>query len=1229
MRKKILSVVIIISMVFNIAISHVAIFAECIDDIGEEKVTDEIKSELGLDETSQIDDSIWESVSSTSETDFVEDKEDDYDKNDVYEKECDEEQSTSIEQTDNETSDVEDEFSIEKVVATSSKVKKEMSFDTSDDQLFGNGVSYTLPYNWYSTDATSRSVITKITIKKGGDVPTGVETVISGELKYYEDGTEIVIYCADANDNILMGETSALQICGVFTNFSSLTEIESLDLLDTRNVVDMSWLFSGCSSLDSLDLSNFNTSNTTSMREMFSNCSGLTSLDLSSFDTSNVTIMIDMFSTCCGLTSIDLSSFNTSSVTNMLQMFYGCSSLTSLDLSNFNTSNVTNMGSIFFNCSALTSIDLSGFDISNLTSLRNMFYNCRSLTNIDLSSFDTSNVTDMSSMFYLCSGLTSLDLSTFNTANVTTMASMFNDCSSLTSINLNNFNTISVSIMGGMFGNCRSITNIDLSSFDTSNVISMAGMFSGCSNLTSLDLGNFNTSSVTSMLQMFYGCSSLTSLDLSNFNTSNVTNMDSIFYNCSGLTSIDLSGLDISNLTSLEKMFYNCSSLTSIDLSSFDTSNVTNMGSMFYLCSGLTSLDLSTFNTANVTNMSSMFYKCQGLISIDLSTFNTASVTSMRSMFEKCNSLVSFDLSGFNTSNVTDMYNMFCDCNNLTSLDLSSFDISNVTTMTYMLFGMESLSYLKISNSISNSINDVGVRGDWKDLGTGITYTHDTSGRSTIPTGGGEYQRVDSYTIDFYRNGGNWVAPYVAPTTRYYTEGVILPTADNIIKANNVFGGWYIVDGSITGNWDDTYKRTEIQANTEGSYIFYARWNPLYLVTFEMREGEMTDTAEIVNIPANQNVETGTCATRPAPNPSSSGFRFDGWFTDNTFTTEFNFDDAITGPTTIHAKWHKIQTITFNFDLDGHGTNFTQQVTEDTRVVKPANPTASGYIFEYWYENNINVPFDFTQIIPSTSDNPRTLKAKWNRIQTITFNFDLDGHGTNFTQQVIENTRLAKPATPTAVGYIFEYWYEIDENVSFDFEQIIPSTSDNLRTLKAKWRVDSSGSGSRTGGNGGGGGGGANNSPSLIIVPTHYVSQVKTIIAEVDSSQVVWTYDPIGNQYKMSVIRGNQIVPAMNGCYIINSIVEQNINGIASKNLINRTYYFDKEGNMLTGWIKTLDDKWYFTINDKTIDEGSMVFGWRKIQDKWYYFTPEGSMLVNTVTPDGYHVGTDGACIDY
>ena len=51
-----------------------------------------------------------------------------------------------------------------------------------------------------------------------------------------------------------------------------------------------------------------------------------------------------MFSECSNLTNLDVSNFNTSNVTSMSEMFSGCSNLTNLDVSNFNTSNVTNMG---------------------------------------------------------------------------------------------------------------------------------------------------------------------------------------------------------------------------------------------------------------------------------------------------------------------------------------------------------------------------------------------------------------------------------------------------------------------------------------------------------------------------------------------------------------------------------------------------------------------------------------------------------------------------------------------------------------------------------------------------------------------------------------------------------------------------------------------------------------------------------------------------------------------
>jgi surface protein len=105
---------------------------------------------------------------------------------------------------------------------------------------------------------------------------------------------------------------------------------------------------------------------------MFSGCESLTSLDLSSFDTSNVTNMEGMFSGCSNLTSLDLSSFDTSNVTKMVQMFAGCESLTSLDISSFNTSKVTNMQYMFRNCGSLTSLDLSSFDMSNVKFLDNM-----------------------------------------------------------------------------------------------------------------------------------------------------------------------------------------------------------------------------------------------------------------------------------------------------------------------------------------------------------------------------------------------------------------------------------------------------------------------------------------------------------------------------------------------------------------------------------------------------------------------------------------------------------------------------------------------------------------------------------------------------------------------------------------------------------------------------------------------------------------------------------------
>jgi surface protein len=63
------------------------------------------------------------------------------------------------------------------------------------------------------------------------------------------------------------------------------------------------------------------------MSYMFTDCKSLSSLDLSNFNTDNVCFMDDMFSGCESLTYLNLSNFNTQKVSDLWGIFAGCSSL--------------------------------------------------------------------------------------------------------------------------------------------------------------------------------------------------------------------------------------------------------------------------------------------------------------------------------------------------------------------------------------------------------------------------------------------------------------------------------------------------------------------------------------------------------------------------------------------------------------------------------------------------------------------------------------------------------------------------------------------------------------------------------------------------------------------------------------------------------------------------------------------------------------------------------------
>ena len=112
------------------------------------------------------------------------------------------------------------------------------------------------------------------------------------------------------------------------------------------------------------------------------------------------------------------------------------------------------------------------------------------------------------------------------------------------------------------------------------------------------------------------------------------------------------------------------------------------------------------------------------------------------------------------------------------------------------------------------------------------------------------------------------------------------------------FGGWY-TDVNCTTAYD-----FDLPVNTD--ITLYAKWLAKYTVSFDTDGGSTVES---------QTVVTGNKATKPAVNPTKKGYNFIGWYTDNTYTTEFDFEKAIiTDNTTIYAKFEDASI----FKLDGY-----------------------------------------------------------------------------------------------------------------------------------------------------------------------------------------------------------------------------------------------------------------------------------------------------------------------
>ena len=209
------------------------------------------------------------------------------------------------------------------------------------------------------------------------------------------------------------------------------------------------------------------------------------------------------------------------------------------------------------------------------------------------------------------------------------------------------------------------------------------------------------------------------------------------------------------------------------------------------------------------------------------------------------------------------------------------------------------------------------------------------------------------YTISFNANGGTGNMESVSKEAGSYT----LPANGFTAPENQEFAGWKV---NNTGSLLQPGASITISEST----TIYAQWKDItYTVTFNSDGGSPVNS---------QNIVKGQLATKPA-DPTRTGYTFLGWFLGE---NEYNFTTPITGDITLVAKWQKDdggekQIFTVSFNSNGGSQVDPQQVEEEQKVTKPADPTRDGYDFAGWYLGD--TLYDFNT--PVTRD--FTLFAHW------------------------------------------------------------------------------------------------------------------------------------------------------------------------------------------------------------------------------------------------------------
>ncbi len=276
------------------------------------------------------------------------------------------------------------------------------------------------------------------------------------------------------------------------------------------------------------------------------------------------------------------------------------------------------------------------------------------------------------------------------------------------------------------------------------------------------------------------------------------------------------------------------------------------------------------------------------------------------------------------------------------------------------------------------------------------------------------------FTIIFNTNIPNFTIPSTVLT--YLTELVVNP----IDYSGYVFRGWYL-DSQFNTPFINGYL---VQSNV----ILHAKWDRIeHTLSFNTNGGSVINSIKVYDGNSIPNVTQ----------PTKVGYRFDGFYLDETFQTQLTNNYKVYNDLTLYVKWDK-QSYTIQYIYEESSTSV--QVLYGDPIPQDVNPTKTGYTFTGWYENNVL----FTGTTMPARNIQLTARFVINQYE---ITFDANGGNPSPLPEVVTHGSSFRRDEPLSKkpGYTLEGWY-LDLNnpqSKWDFSQNHVILSD--MTLYARW----------------------------------------------------------------------------------------------------------------------------------------------------------------------------------